>query len=56
MLSKLFPYKEPQKWAYFTGACILEGLGRLLGYYDYYIKKRKHVIWEIAQTTKKVLV
>jgi len=56
MLLRLFPYKKPKEWTYFVGACTLEGLGRLLGYYDYYINKRKHVIWEIARTTKEVNV
>jgi biofilm PGA synthesis N-glycosyltransferase PgaC len=33
---------------------VLEGSSRLLGAYDYYIKGEKHVIWDIAWTTKKV--
>ncbi len=37
-----------------TGTIFLEGTGRFLGYYDYYIKKRKHYIWNIAESTKKV--
>jgi cellulose synthase/poly-beta-1,6-N-acetylglucosamine synthase-like glycosyltransferase len=32
----------------------LEGLARLLGAYDYYIRGRKHVVWDIAWTTKEV--
>ena len=35
-------------------AISLEALGRLLGYYDYHIRKRNPFIWDIAQTTKKL--
>lgn len=33
---------------------IVEAFSRVLGSYDYYIKGRKHVVWDIAWTTKKV--
>lgn len=33
---------------------LVEGFARLLGAYDYYIKGRKHVVWDIAWSTKKV--
>lgn len=33
---------------------LVEGFARLLGAYDYYIKGRKHVVWDIAWTTKRV--
>ncbi len=33
---------------------LVEGLARVLGAYDYYIKGRKHVVWDMAWTTKKV--
>jgi poly-beta-1,6-N-acetyl-D-glucosamine synthase len=36
------------------GAVILEVLGRMLGIYDFYIKKKNPYIWEIAQSTKKM--
>ncbi len=32
----------------------IEALARLLGAYDYYIKGDKHVVWDIAWSTKKV--
>jgi biofilm PGA synthesis N-glycosyltransferase PgaC len=32
----------------------LEMIARVLGAYDYYIRGRKHVVWDIAWTTKKV--
>ena len=32
----------------------LEFVARALGWYDYYIRGRKHVVWDIAWTTKKV--
>jgi len=33
---------------------LLEAFARLLGAYDYYIKGKKHVVWDMAWTTKKV--
>lgn len=33
---------------------ILEGYARMLGWWDYRIHKRTHVIWDIAWTTKEV--
>ncbi|MBI4675400.1 MAG: glycosyltransferase [Chloroflexi bacterium] len=33
---------------------MVEGLARLLGTYDYYVKGRKHEVWDIAWTTKQV--
>lgn len=32
----------------------VEGLARLLGTYDYYVRGRKHQVWDIAWTTKNV--
>lgn len=32
----------------------VEGLARVLGTYDYYVKGRKHEVWDIAWTTKHV--
>jgi biofilm PGA synthesis N-glycosyltransferase PgaC len=33
---------------------VLEGYSRLLGWWDYKVHKRTHVIWDIAWTTKEV--
>jgi cellulose synthase/poly-beta-1,6-N-acetylglucosamine synthase-like glycosyltransferase len=55
ILLTLFPINEPKKWVYFMGACALEGLARILGYYDYYIRKKKYVAWEMISSTKKVI-
>ncbi len=33
---------------------IVEGFARMLGTYDYYVKGRKHEVWDIAWTTKRV--
>jgi cellulose synthase/poly-beta-1,6-N-acetylglucosamine synthase-like glycosyltransferase len=35
------------------GAVLLEIIGRMLGYYDYYIKKKNPVIWDIVKSTKR---
>ncbi|HVN96232.1 MAG TPA: glycosyltransferase [Syntrophorhabdaceae bacterium] len=36
------------------GAIGLEMLGRVLGYYDFYVKKRNPFIWDMASSTKKL--
>ncbi|MGB8648642.1 MAG: glycosyltransferase [Anaerolineae bacterium] len=33
---------------------LVEGIARVLGTYDYYVKGRKHEVWDIAWTTKRV--
>ena len=33
---------------------VVEGVARLLGSYDYYLRGRKHEVWDIAWTTKRV--
>lgn len=38
----------------FVALALVEGFARLLGAYDYYLKGRKHVVWDIAWTTKRV--
>lgn len=37
-------------WAFWAGG--LEFISRVLGAYDYYVKKEKHVVWDMAWTTK----
>jgi biofilm PGA synthesis N-glycosyltransferase PgaC len=39
------------RWA--LGAVGLEMIGRLLGYYDFYIKRKSPFIWDIAGSTKR---
>jgi len=53
-ISDIFPYRSPKEWGLFLAAFALEALGRLLGYYDYYVKKKRHEIWEISRTTKSL--
>lgn len=33
---------------------VLEGYARMLGWWDYHVHKRTHVVWDIAWTTKEV--
>ncbi len=40
-------------WTLFVLA-LVEAFARLLGTYDYYVRGRKHVIWDMAWSTKKV--
>ena len=37
------------------GAVGLEALGRVLGRYDYYVRKKNTFVWDIAETTKRVV-
>lgn len=39
---------------YVIGAVSLETFGRILGMYDFYIKKKNPYIWDIAKSTKKI--
>lgn len=39
---------------WYFGAVFLEILGRTLGLFDFYIKKKNPYIWDIAQTTKNM--
>ena len=39
---------------YLVWLAAVEGIARILGAYDYYIRGRKHVVWDMAWTTKKV--
>ena len=36
------------------GAIFLEGIGRLLGDYDYYVKKKNPFAWDVASSTKNL--
>lgn len=44
----------PKEKFYFVGAMMLEGISRVLGWLDYYVLKKDHVVWDIAETTKEV--
>lgn len=44
----------PERIVPALGAAALEVIGRALGYYDVYITRRSHTIWDIAVTTKDV--
>jgi hypothetical protein len=35
------------------GAIALEIIGRILGYYDFYIRKKNPFIWDTASSTKR---
>lgn len=39
---------------YLPVAVALEGWGRALGYWDYYIVKREHIIWDVRESTKNL--
>ena len=44
---------NPKLIAWTAGAVVLEAIGRLLGYYDYFRKKENPYIWDIACSTKR---
>jgi cellulose synthase/poly-beta-1,6-N-acetylglucosamine synthase-like glycosyltransferase len=53
-LANVFPLKEPKKWIYFLAFIALESISELLGYYDYYVLKKNHVVWEVCTSTKEL--
>lgn len=59
-LSRLFKLALDEIWGalrliWILGVlAVLEGYSRLLGWWDYRVHKRTHVIWDIAWTTKEV--
>jgi glycosyltransferase involved in cell wall biosynthesis len=46
---------KPKEKLYFIGAMMLEGYSRFLGWLDYRIFKKDHVVWDIVETTKEVV-
>lgn len=53
-ISEIFPYSSPNLWGSFMAAFILENVGRFLGYYDFYVKRKRHEVREISKSTKNV--
>lgn len=47
-------FSHASEFHYFLVYLFLEMYGRLLGMFDFYIKKKNLYIWETAETTKKV--
>lgn len=45
---------EPETVFYTAGAVILELIGRSLGFYDYYIRRKNPYIWDMVGTTKEL--
>jgi biofilm PGA synthesis N-glycosyltransferase PgaC len=45
---------KPKEFLWTVGAVALEAIGRLLGYYDFYFRKKNPYIWDIAVSTKKL--
>lgn len=45
---------RPRELGWTAGAVLLEAWARLLGRYDYSVRKRNPFIWEIASSTKKL--
>jgi len=46
--------RNPLKIHQVAGYFVLEISGRILGLLDYYLKREKHAIWDIAKTTKSL--
>lgn len=46
---------DPKTILWTSGAMLLEFYGRILGAYDFHIKKEKHFIWNVVETTKDYL-
>ncbi len=48
------PSLTPKKIAWSAGVIALEALGRALGWFDFRIRKKNPVVWDIARTTKRL--
>jgi biofilm PGA synthesis N-glycosyltransferase PgaC len=46
--------ENPRKVGDVVGYTILEGLGRILGIWDFYVRKRRYTVWSVATTTKNL--
>jgi len=46
---------NPKTLCWICGAMLLEFFGRMLGYYDFHIRKKNPVVWDIARSTKKLI-
>jgi biofilm PGA synthesis N-glycosyltransferase PgaC len=45
---------DVRRFPFFVSALILECYGRLLGTYDFYIKKRNPYVWDMVKSTKEL--
>ncbi len=55
----LRPFIKEMKWGgrefwWVFGVVFLEIMGRILGYYDFYIRRRNSFIWDVAASTKEL--
>jgi len=46
---------NPKTIGYTLGAMLLEAVGKLLGLYDYYVRKKNHAVWETVESTKELM-
>lgn len=46
------PHSKFFLFSFFT--LVLEGYSRFLGWWDYFVVRRRHTVWEIAESTKKL--
>lgn len=51
-----FTGTNPRKIIWALGAMALNFYANLLGTYDYYVKKKHNVVWEIAKTSKELKI
>jgi len=45
---------NPKRFFWTCGAVLLESWGRLLGMYDYHVKKKNPFAWDVARSTKRL--
>lgn len=44
----------PRTFFWLVGAIAVEAMGRYLGVFDYYVRKKNHAVWQIAESTKNL--
>jgi cellulose synthase/poly-beta-1,6-N-acetylglucosamine synthase-like glycosyltransferase len=55
---RVFPLRmvrRPRNLLFAVAGCAIIFLGRLLGWYDYTVRRKTHQVWEIAPSTKTVV-
>lgn len=44
----------PKTTIWLIGSILLEAVGRYLGGFDYYVRKKNHAVWDVAESTKEI--
>lgn len=51
-IRKILVDAKPKQFVWFFSAVLIEGMCQLLGSYDYFFRKEKHIIWNISRSAR----